>query len=204
MKLILCDADPEVIQAWRAQFARHTDVQIYERPLLEAPADGIVYPGNSFGFMDSGLGLMISEKFGFPLEDGIRAAIGGRYFGEMLVGQGEVFPTGGSPPYLVYSPSMRTPQSIQDTVNIYLSARGAFLAVKAFNQAQGREAVASVAFPAMGTGAGKMQPLVAARQLRYAFEEAMGLRKLADQNLSRLIRREKKLKEVPAGKEETE
>ncbi len=203
MKLVLCENEPAILEAWRSQFQRHPGVLVVDRTVLEAPAEAIVNPGNSFGFMDGGLALKISEHFGIALEDAVRAAIRDRFGGEMLVGQAEVFPTGGKPPFLVHMPVHRTPQSIQDTVNLYLAARGAFAAVRRFNEG-GSAGIDTIAFPGLGGGAGKVHPLIAARQLRYAYEEAMGLRKLPDQNLSRLARRERKLKEMPKEGQEGE
>jgi len=204
MKLILCDVDPAVIEAWRSQFARHPDVQVVLKSILEIEADAVVNPGNSFGFMDGGLALKLCEKFGFEIQEAVRQAVRERFGSEMLVGQAEVFPTGKSPAFLIHAPTMRTPQPIGDTVNAYLAARAAFGAAKAYNAAKGGEPIKSIALPGLGTGTGKMNPLISARQIRYAYEEAWGLRKFPDQNLSRLSRRDKKLKEIPGGKEEEE
>ena len=208
MKLMLCDISPAVVDAWKNQFSRYPDVEVREVSILDVQADALVNPGNSFGFMDGGLDLKIAERFGgFQFEDTVRTALRERFNGEMLVGQAAVFPTGSAPPYMVYAPTMRTPQTIQDTVNVYLAARAAFQAVQAFNAAAGKAPdspggpIARIAFPGLGTGTGRMNPLVSARQLRYAYEEAAGLRKKGDQNLSRLARREKKLKEIPVAKD---
>ncbi len=205
MKLLLCDTNPEVVKAWQLQFERHSEVQVREGSIFEAEAEGFVIPGNTFGFLDRGLGLKACERFGFELEDAIRKVIRETHGGELLVGQAEVFPTGGNPPYLIYAPTFRTPQGIGDTLNVYLAARGVFRAAQALNRDRGGEAIKTVAFPGLGTGTGKMHPLISARQIRYAYEEIQGLRKIRDQNLSRLIRREKKLKELPRmqGEEES-
>jgi O-acetyl-ADP-ribose deacetylase (regulator of RNase III) len=206
MKLILCDVDASVVAAWRAQFARHPEVQVFEKSILDVEIDAVVNPGNSFGFMDGGLALKLCEKFGFEIQEVVRKAVRERYGKEMLVGQADVFPTGKTPAFLIHAPTMRTPQPIGDTVNAYLAARAAFNAAKAYNSnaAKGGEPIGTVALPGLGTGTGKMNPLVSARQIRYAYEEAWDLRKFPDQNLSRLSRRDKKLKEVPGGKEEEE
>jgi O-acetyl-ADP-ribose deacetylase (regulator of RNase III) len=204
MNLILCDVDQAVVDAWRSQFARHPDVRVLQTSILEVEADAVVNPGNSFGFMDGGLALKFCEKFGFEIQEEVRKAVREKYGSEMLVGQADVFPTGKKPPFLVQAPTMRVPQSIGDTVNAYLASRAAFQAAKSYNAAKGDEPIKSIALPGLGTGTGKMNPLVSARQIRYAYEEAWGLRKFPDQNLSRLTRRDKKLKEVPGAKEEEE
>jgi O-acetyl-ADP-ribose deacetylase (regulator of RNase III) len=204
MKLVLCDNDPAVVAAWRSQFERHPQVEVIERSILEAEADAVVSPGNSFGFMDGGLALKFCEKFGFGIQEEARRAVRERFRGEMLVGQAEVLPTGGSPAHLIYAPVQRTGGSIADTVNVYLAFRAALAAVEEFNRIRGGEPIGKVACPGLGILAGGLHPLVSARQMRYAFEEASGLRKKGDLNLSKLARREKKLKEMPGSVESEE
>jgi O-acetyl-ADP-ribose deacetylase (regulator of RNase III) len=204
LKLVLCDPDPQVIAGWRAEFQIHKQVEVREASILEAEGDAAVNPGNSFGFMDSGLALRFSERFGFAFEDAVRAAVRTKYAGEILVGQAEVFPTGGRPPYLVYAPAMRTPQPVKSSVNAYLAARAALLAVLAHNRAAGGGAIETLLVPGLCTGEGGMHPRISARQIRYAYEEVLGLRELADHNLSRMARREKKLRSMPLAAEEDE
>jgi O-acetyl-ADP-ribose deacetylase (regulator of RNase III) len=200
LKLILCDQDPEVVAAWRIQFARHPAVEIRQGSIFEAGADALVNLGNSFGFMDGGLALQISERFGFGLEESVRQAIREKYGGEMLVGQAELFPTGGTPRFLVYAPAQRSLQPLRGTINPYLAARAALKAVAAHKQAAAGPEIGSLVFPGMPAGAGKMPVLISAFQLRHAYEEATGLKGRRDQNLSRLIRREKKLRMGPQPK----
>jgi O-acetyl-ADP-ribose deacetylase (regulator of RNase III) len=198
MKVILSDISGAVVNALRVQFAKYPDIQVLERSVCEIDADAVICPGNSFGYMDGGVALALSEKFGFALEDSVRAAIRERFGGEMLVGQAEVFTTGSRPAWLIYAPTLRTSFPIADTVNVYLAARAAFRAALAFNRAEGAERIGTIAVPGMGTGKGNVHPFIGARQLRWGYEEAIGLRGPgASKNLSRLIRREKKLREIP-------
>jgi len=198
VKLILCDQDTAVVEAWRAQFRERPEVEIRQGSLWEVQADGLVNPGNSFGFMDGGLALQIVERFGMDLEDGVRGAIREGFAGEILVGQAVVLPTGGNPPYLVYAPTTRTPQKAADSLNAYLATRAALAAVRTFNGIHGGEPIRSLILPGLCTGTAKMPPLVSARQIRYAYEEFQGLRKVKAKNLSLLARRESKLKRLPA------
>jgi O-acetyl-ADP-ribose deacetylase (regulator of RNase III) len=202
MKVILCDTDPAVLDAWRAEFTEHPGVEIRASSLLEIESAAVVNPGNAFGFMDGGLSLSWSERFGFGFEDLVKKTIREKYGGEMLVGQAEVFRTGREPPFLVYAPIVRTPQRLKTSLNPYLAARAALRAVRAFQAAGGGEDIGAIAFPGLGTGPEEMPPRISARQLRYAYEEATGMRLPVDQNLSRLARREKKLKSMPLSAEE--
>jgi len=202
MKVILCDTDPAVLDAWRAEFTEHPDVEIRPSSILEIDFGTVVHFGNAFGFMDSGLSLKWSERFGFGFEDLIRKTVREKYGGEMLVGQAELFRTGQKPPGFVYAPIVRTPQKLKVSLNPYLAARGALAAVRASPAAGGTEEAGAVAFSGPGTGPEEMHPRISARQLRYAYEEATGMRAAVDQNLSRLVRREKKLKSMPLSAEE--
>src|SRR2546426_11254247 len=98
LKLILCDVDPAVVEAWRAQFALRREVEVRQCSALDPEVDAVVCPGNSFGFMDGGLALELSERLGFGFEEGMRRTIGEKYHGELLVGEAGVFPTEGQPP----------------------------------------------------------------------------------------------------------
>ena len=49
-----------------------------------------------------------------------------------------------------------------------------------------------------------MHPLISARQIRHAYEQATGLRGFGDKNLSQLARREAKLRSLPASARDEE
>ncbi len=201
-RLVLCDRTPEVVEAWRVQFEELPEVEIRDGSVLEAGCDACICPGNSFGFMDSGLALSMSEALGWQLQDALRELIRTRFDGELLVGQAIVLPTGKAPAFLAYAPTVRTPYSTAGTVNAYLAMRGALLAVRDFNQASAPPAIQSVAVPGLCTGAGGMHPLISARQIRYACEQVMGMKGYGDRNLSQLARREQKLKTLPIERQE--
>jgi len=204
MKVILCDTDPATLDAWRAEFTEHPDVEIRPSSVLEIEAGAVVHFGNAFGFMDGGLSLKWSERFGFGFEDLVRKTVREKYGGEMLVGQAEAFQTGQKPPCFVYAPIVRTPQKLKVSLNPYLAVRAALKAFRAqcLIHSPGETAEGALAFPGPGTGPEEMHPRISARQFRYAYEEATGMRAAVDQNLSRLVRREKKLKSMPLSAEE--
>ena len=193
--MTFCDVDPAVVEAFRLQFVKHPLIEVREGSILDLDVDAFITPGNSFGFLDGGLSMKVCERFGFGLEDAIRGAIVERYHREMLVGQAEVFPTGGKPPWVVYAPTLRTTRLMGPSMNAYLAARAAFRALLAFNASAQR--IGTLAIPGLATGQGKMHAAISARQIRYAYEESFGLRKGRKKNLSRLSRRERKLMQIP-------
>lgn len=205
MKVILCDRQNEVVEAWKVQFDEAAEVDVRQGDVLEVAADVLVLPGNSFGFLDRGLELQVCERFGFEVQDSLRGTIRNKFFGEILVGQAMFAPL--SKPFrrLLYAPIARTPQGIQETLNAFLAARAAFRALQGQGEhveeqstlEPGEEPLSSVVFPGLGTGEGGLHPLISARQLRYAYELFAGQRGFGDKNLSQLSRRERKLKSLP-------
>ena len=198
MKIILCDRRADVVEAWKEQFDEAPEVDIRQGNILEVAADVLVLPGNAFGFLDRGLELEVCERYGLELQDRLRNAIRGRFHGELLVGQVLSEPLEAPFRRLLYTPIARTPQKIESTVNAFLAARGAFLALReADSQPAGEAPPTSAVFPGLGTGESGLHPLISARQLRYAYELFAGVRGFGDKNLSQLGRRERKLKSLP-------
>jgi O-acetyl-ADP-ribose deacetylase (regulator of RNase III) len=202
LNFVLRDPRTEILEAWRAQFAeRHAGVAVVEGDPLAADTDALVCPGNGFGFMDSGLQLRICETLGWEVQDRVREAIAADHDEELFVGQAVMVATGKTPTQLIYAPIMRTSFS-SESVSVYLATRATFLTLARHNAAHPSAPIESVTVPGLGDEAGALHPAVAARQIRYAYEEAIGVRKADRRNLSQLLRREKKLRTVPRSAEE--
>lgn len=161
-----------LVTAWRRAFAG-TPVEVQEGDILSAAAgQSIVSPANSFGDMGGGLDRAIRHAYRpYPIEDAVRAAIAREADGELVVGQSLVVPTPGQRfAHLVVAPTMRTPQVVRGTVNAYLAFRAALLAAWGWNAARRGEAVSVLFCPGLGTGVGKLDPVVAAEQMRAAWD----------------------------------
>lgn len=200
LRLLLCDEDPDIVQAWRDQFARWPEVEVSEGDPLDASADALLLPGNSFGFLDGGLPLRAVDTFGWGLQDELRRRVRAEYGGEILVGQATIVRLPELPRPAVYAPIWRTPASLVDTVNVFLAVRGALLTVR---DAGGSESISRLIVPGLGVGPpGDLDPRTSARQIRYAYEMAAGHRGLGDKNLSQLTRRQWKLQTIPGAGED--
>ena len=181
-------------------FAQIPQATVKVGQIFESGADAVVIPLNSFGFFDSGLALEATDRFGLRLQDELRKRINEKYFGELLVGQAEILPTGSeNPRYIIAAPISRTqPGDLRNTVNIYLAARGALLAVRNSPELN----IHSVAMPLMGVSEDKLSPYAAARQIRYGIRAVLRPQPRRVQNLSKATRREKSLKrQEPQAKE---
>jgi O-acetyl-ADP-ribose deacetylase (regulator of RNase III) len=199
MHLILSDPDPAVQEAWKLQFERWPEVERRAEDFLATSADAFLLPGNSFGFLDSGVDLRIVETHGLEVQDAIRERIRAEHGGELLVGQALVLRGLTPPRTLVYAPLWRTPRRLASSVHVYLAVRGALLALA---HDAGEPPIRSLAVPGLGVGGGGLDPRVSARQTRYAYEFARGLRGVGGKNLSQITRRERKMQSVPGAEAE--
>ncbi len=194
-RLVLCDERPEVLEAWRLQFAEVPGTEIVEGDPLAAAADALLLPGNSFGFLDVGLELEVFETYGIAVQDALRKKIREDFFGELLVGQAIALGPPDAPRALVYAPVWRVPCPLEGTANVYLAVRGALLALRGGTPGGTPK---RLVVPAIGVGPpGGLHPGISARQTRYAYEVVCGLRGFGDKNLSQAARRHKKLLSVP-------
>ena len=168
MKIILTDLEPKLIKAWTEFFSNQEYVSIIESDITKIECDAIVSPANSFGFMDGGLDYALSERFGWDLEKRLQKIIKELPEGELLVGQALVIETGDtSVPFLISAPTMRIPTNfnIDTSINAYLAMKAILIKVKSNSK------ISSVAIPGLCTGVGRMQPIIAARQMFQAYKE---------------------------------
>lgn len=164
-KIILCDVNPAVCQAWRKVFVDDYSVDVVDGSILELQADAVVSPANSFGFMDGGIDKAYVEFFGPHVQEELQATIRAHFDGELLVGQAIMLDTGKSKiPHIIAAPTMRVPAQIVDIADVYLATRAAL-----------RSAIENgfrrVAFPGMGTGTGMIHPIPAAWCMRAAIAD---------------------------------
>ena len=166
MNIILVDTNLLVVQAWKEIFRGVADnITILHGSIFDVECDAIVSPANSFGFMDGGIDLAISEYFGWHIEEHLQKLIKSTPMGELLVGQAALIETGDARiPTLVSAPTMRVPLEIQNTVNIYLAMKAILTVTK-------DSGIEMLAIPGLGTGCGQVDPTSSARQMRRAFEE---------------------------------
>ena len=168
MKYQLIYRDDTLGKAFKEQFEHTVSIEIIRGDITKIVCDAIVSPANSFGFMDGGLDLELSDRFGWNIQNSLQNEIRQLPMGELLVGQALILPTGDKQvPYLISAPTMRVPMSfnIPTSVNAYLAMKAILIAAKAHPE------IHSVAIPGLCTGVGKMPAATAARQMFQAFVE---------------------------------
>ena len=160
---------PELGAEWRRYFGGEADVEIHGGDICSMPVDAIVSPANSFGFMDGGLDIALSNRFGWDLQKKLQQQIAARPLGELLVGEALVMPTADErTPWLISAPTMRVPMLLRQSVNPYLAMKAILAAVLNHDQTP---AIQSVAIPGLGTGVGGMSAATAAWQMWQAYRE---------------------------------
>jgi O-acetyl-ADP-ribose deacetylase (regulator of RNase III) len=172
MRFLLRDRNPALIEAWLKEFAGSPYIEVSQGDIFDLAADAIVSPANSFGFMDGGIDLIYSRRFGWKLQEELRQIIQNEHGGELPVGLAVIVPThDASIPFLVSAPTMRVPMDVSNTVNAYLAFRAAIRAVEHHNRS-GVRPIETILCPGLGTATGRISAAACARQMRYAHEQS--------------------------------
>jgi hypothetical protein len=130
LSVSLGDLSPRTALALAAAFADADAVEVVEGNLLDMDCDGIVSPANSFGDRGGGIDKAIDDFYRGAAQKAVMAAIAEQYPGELPVGAALVVELPARRfPFVVAAPTMRTPGSVSDTINAYLSMRAALVAV---------------------------------------------------------------------------
>ena len=177
INLIFRDIQQDVVTAWEDRFRGYSNVSIQLGSIFDIDCDALVSPANSYGFMDGGLDLLISNFFGGNIQENLQKVIQSQHHGELLVGCAEVISTNHPRiPFLISAPTMRVPMAVRDTVNVYLATRAALLLVVYGRFSDGSpvaDKIKTVAFPGMGTGTGRVSAEACARQMAAAVDDVL-------------------------------
>jgi O-acetyl-ADP-ribose deacetylase (regulator of RNase III) len=177
MNILLADTSLDMVKEWNRFFGDIDTITIYHGSMFNIPCDAIVSPTNSFGSMDNGLNLSISDYLGWHIQERLQEKIKTKYHGELLVGQAEIIKTDNNNfPYLIAAPTMRVPMILKDSVNPYLAMRAILLLISKGEFENGvliSDSIKSVVISGLGTGVGNISPRVCARQMRIAYEHVL-------------------------------
>jgi O-acetyl-ADP-ribose deacetylase (regulator of RNase III) len=170
LDLWLVHPEQAMCDAFRHRFAEWPDVRILQSRFEDLPPHNcFVTAGNSFGIMNAGIDAAVVRFHGEDLMTRVQFRILNEYLGEQPVGTAFLEATGNpSYPFVCHAPTMRVPGSIDRTDKIYSATWAALLAVYRHNIAADNK-IASVVFPAMGTGFGGVPYDEAARQMAAAY-----------------------------------
>jgi O-acetyl-ADP-ribose deacetylase (regulator of RNase III) len=181
MEIVLTAVNQGLAEAWNKFCGDLPGISVHQGSIFDARCDAVVSPANSFGFMDGGIDLIYSHRFGWQVQERLQKLIRTKHYGELLVGAAEIVETDSeSIPYLIAAPTMRVPMTLKDTVHPYLAARAVLLLIKHGTFGAGflkgeklSDVIQVVAFPGLGTGIGQVSPSACAHQVRAAIEEVL-------------------------------
>ena len=126
--------------------------------------DCVVSPANSFGLMDGGYDLAITEYFGEQLQNRVQQYIIENYYGEQPVGTSFIIDSGIPGCSVIHTPSMRTPQLIKDPLVIYQCMRTTLMCAIQNN-------VENILIPLFGGGCGEVHPKLIAEMMWKAYAQ---------------------------------
>ena len=170
----LRDINAPLVEAWSRAFSGIPEVQPSRGDIFGVEADAILSPANSFGFMDGGIDLLYTARFGWQLQERLQQRLQAEWDGELPVGMAVLLETGDPLlPYLISAPTMRIPQDVSDTLNAYLAFRAALRIVQRHN-AQFPGTIKSVLCPGLGTATGRMPVAICAKQMHAAYRQIVG------------------------------
>ena len=173
MNIIFCDITSENLEALRGAFSDLPNFSFVRNQINSVPADCIVSPANSYGLMDGGVDRAINYSLDY-ISDKVQKLIQSHYSGEQPVGTCMIVPVSqsamisGKFRYLAHTPTMRIPKDVSNTDNAYIAFRA--LLTELNNHNKKYKDIDSVVMTSFCCGAGKMNPIQAARQMRLAYD----------------------------------
>lgn len=181
LRLVLCAVEDPLAEAWESAADGRREVYTHRGSTLDVPAEAVVSPANSYGWMRGGIDAIYAHTFP-AIEQHVRSAVLAYHGGELPVGQAVIVPTDmAAPAWLISAPTMREPgeRLPQDTVHPYLAARAVFRMWRdgrLEDDRPVRAVVSTIAMPGLGTGIGGVPPSVCARQVMAAWDEVFAPR----------------------------
>jgi O-acetyl-ADP-ribose deacetylase (regulator of RNase III) len=173
MKCYLRDRNAELVAAWQKYFAALPDVEASQGDIFDITADAVVSPANSFGFMDGGIDLVYSKRFGWHVQERIQEILCERFDGELPIGLAVAVETDDEQiPICISAPTMRAPTKVADTLNAYLAFRAALRVAKQINTEK-PGTITSILSPGMATATGEMEPAICAKQMHAAWVQVV-------------------------------
>ena len=130
MKIYLIERNFHKFSYLKAYFGQE-DVQLVNDSFKNFVSNNyvqcVVSPANSFGLMDGGYDLALTEWYGTQLQERVQQYIIEHFYGEQPVGSSFIIETNKDNQYLIHTPTMQTPQLIEDPRVIYQCMRSTLI-----------------------------------------------------------------------------
>ena len=170
MKIFLLSDAAIMEDCWNAYFSNEPDVCVIcdtlERFLMNIKVDCVVSPANSYGLMDGGFDLAISEYFGWDLQKRVQEYILKNFRGEQPVATSFIIDTGKDGIRLIHTPTMRIPFPVKDPMIVYQCMRTTLMTALEHN-------IESIVIPAFCGEYGDVSPKVIGKLMYEAYKQIM-------------------------------
>ena len=172
------DRNKDVVDTYGSVFRDLKNVTVHRGNILGQKADCIVSPGNSYGCMDGGVDKAINYTLNYISKD-IKEIINNYYMGEQPIGTCLLIKVleenYNGYKYLAHTPTMRVPEDVSQNDNAYIAFRALLVKLVKHNtmcikQNKNESLIKSVVLTSFCTGAGNMDEMVSAKQMRLAFD----------------------------------
>ena len=167
MKIYLIERDWQKFMFLKAYFGCE-DVELvnnsFDQFMEQNNIHCVVSPANSFGLMDGGYDLAITQWYGNQLQERVQDYIIKNFCGEQPVGTSFIIETNKDNQYLIHTPTMRTPQRIEDPRIIYQCMRTTLIEAKKNN-------IESILIPMFGAATGGVRPQIVAKMMWLAYKQ---------------------------------
>ncbi|WP_079709788.1 macro domain-containing protein [Paraliobacillus ryukyuensis] len=177
-KYILIATDEFIYDRLKTEFNKFDNVEIHAGIFENLDnIDCLVSPANSFGLMNGGMDAAITRYFGNQLQERVQEYIMKEFYSEQPVGTSFIINTQNENiPYLAHTPTMRIPQDISKTENVYSAMRATLI------ETERHKNINTVAIPAFGHGAGRVHAKDVAYQMAKAFMQILAQPQILDWN----------------------
>jgi len=168
MNIIFLDIDKYHVKCIEKYFGNEINVRIVHSELCDFLSNNqvecVVSPANSFGLMDGGYDLALTEYFGDQLQKRVQQYIASHYYGEQPVGTSFIVDAGAYGCKLIHTPTMRVPCDIKDPLVIYQCMRTTLMCAI-------ENGIQSILIPIFGSGIGGIDANTAARLMWLAYQQ---------------------------------
>lgn len=168
VNIIFLDVDKYCVECLEKYFGNEINVRIVHSELCDFLSNNqiecVVSPANSFGLMDGGYDLALTEYFGDQMQKRVQQYIASHYYGEQPVGTSFIVDAGKDGCKLIHTPSMRIPCEIKDPLVIYQCMRTTLMCAI-------ENDIKSILIPMFGSGVGGIDADDAAKFMWLAYQQ---------------------------------
>lgn len=168
MKIHLLSRKAVMVDCWYAYFSGTPEVSVVcedlNRFLQTHKVDCVVSPANSYGLMDGGFDLAISEYFGWDLQNKVQKYIVDNFKGEQPIATSFIIDTGKDDIKLIHTPTMRVPFPVKDPMIVYQCMRTTLMTAL-------ENEIESIVIPAFCGECGDVSPKVIAYLMFEAYKQ---------------------------------